>query len=65
MQFPTTTTTPWSFYSHKLQMRLTCTPSVIPARGAGSLRLSVKSEITVRTLPCTIVPGVLIHLADV
>ncbi|KAM3416914.1 hypothetical protein BST61_g8502 [Cercospora zeina] len=45
MQFPKTTSSPWSFYSHALQMRLICTPSSVAIRGSDLIRLSVKSEI--------------------
>lgn len=47
-QFPGTSTSPWSFYSCQLRMRLVCIPAIIPARGMDLVRLSVKAEIAVR-----------------
>lgn len=44
-QFPTAVSSPWSFYSDKLRMRLVCTPATVSVRGVDLVRLSVKAEV--------------------
>ena len=46
-QFSSTISSPWSFYSSKLRMRLVCIPASVHVKGMELIRLSVKAEIVV------------------